>query len=58
MHVHTINNVLVIAALPWVLVRTFLLSKKDHDFVVLRRGLFVFVALAMWDNTIGEILFG
>lgn len=53
---HTINNVLVIAALPWVLVRTFLLGKSDHDFVVLRRGLFVFVALAMWDNTIGEIL--
>lgn len=52
---HTINNVLVIAALPWVLVRTFLLGKRDHDFVVLRRGLFVFVALAMWDNTIGEI---
>lgn len=50
---HTINNVLVIAALPWVLVRTFLLSKKDHDFVIMRRGLFVFVALALWDNTIG-----
>jgi sigma-B regulation protein RsbU (phosphoserine phosphatase) len=50
---HTINNVVVIAALPWVLVRTFLLSKKDHDFVVMRRGLFVFVALALWDNTIG-----
>ena len=47
---HIINNVLVIAALPWILVRTFLLGKRDHDFVVLRRGLFVFVALALWDN--------
>jgi phosphoserine phosphatase RsbU/P len=55
---HTINNVLVIAALPWVLVRTFLLSKKDHDFVVMRRGLFVFVALALWDNTVSYVRFG
>jgi len=47
---HIINNVLVIAALPWILVRTFLLGKRDHDFVVLRRGLSVFVALALWDN--------
>ncbi len=47
---HTINNVLVIAALPWILVRTFLLGKRDHDFVVLRRGLSIFVVLALWDN--------
>lgn len=47
---HEINNVLVIAALPWVLVRTFLMGKHDHDFVVLRSGLSVFVALALWDN--------
>lgn len=47
---HDVNNVLVIAALPWVLVRTFLMGKHDHDFVVLRSGLSVFVALALWDN--------
>jgi sigma-B regulation protein RsbU (phosphoserine phosphatase) len=47
---HHINNALVIAALPWVLVRTFLMGKLDHDFVVLRRGLSIFVALALWDN--------
>jgi phosphoserine phosphatase RsbU/P len=47
---HTINNVAVIAALPWVLVRTFLMGKNDHDFVVIRRGLFCFVVLALWDN--------
>jgi sigma-B regulation protein RsbU (phosphoserine phosphatase) len=55
---HTINNGLVIAALPWVLVRTFLLSKQDHDFVVMRLGLFVFVALALWDNTIAYVRLG
>jgi sigma-B regulation protein RsbU (phosphoserine phosphatase) len=54
---HTINNVLVIAALPWILVRTFLLGKHDHDFVVLRSGLFCFVALALWDNTLGPFWF-
>lgn len=52
---HTINNIIVIAALPWVLVRTFLMGKLDHDFVVLRRGLFCFVALALWDNTLGAL---
>ena len=55
---HTINNALVLAALPWVLVRTFLLGKRDHDFVVMRRGLFVFVTLALWDNTINYIRLG
>ena len=47
---HYINNGLVIAALPWVLVRTYLLGKRDHDFVVIRRGLSTFVVLALWDN--------
>lgn len=55
---HTINNVLVIAALPWVLVRTFLLGRRDHDFVVIRRGLFVFVVLALWDNTVTYVRLG
>jgi sigma-B regulation protein RsbU (phosphoserine phosphatase) len=53
---HMINNGLVIAALPWVLVRTFLLGKRDHDFVVLRWGLVCFVVLALWDNTLGGVL--
>jgi len=47
---HTINNILVIGALPVVLVRAFQLGKHNHDIVVLRRGLSVFVALALWDN--------
>ncbi|HUB30107.1 MAG TPA: PP2C family protein-serine/threonine phosphatase [Terracidiphilus sp.] len=53
---HTINNALVIAALPWVVLRTFLLGKRDHDFVVLRWGLVCFVALVLWDNTLGPRL--
>jgi sigma-B regulation protein RsbU (phosphoserine phosphatase) len=55
---HTINNGLVIAALPWILVRTFLVGNRDHDFVVLRRGLSVFVALALWDNFGGAARLG
>ena len=50
---HQLNNTIVIAALLWVLMRTFLLGKRDHDFVVLRRGLVCFVVLALWDNTLG-----
>ena len=57
---HTINNVLVIAALPWVLVRTFLLGRRDHDFVVIRRGLFVFRCAGSmgqsWRRAVGRIL--
>jgi sigma-B regulation protein RsbU (phosphoserine phosphatase) len=53
---HTVNNVVVIAALPWMLVRTFLQGKRDHDFVILRGGLSCFVLLAIWDNTLGQAL--
>ena len=51
---HTINNLVVIAALPWILVRTFLQGTHDHDYVILRRGLTCFVVLAIWDNTLGQ----
>jgi sigma-B regulation protein RsbU (phosphoserine phosphatase) len=50
---HTINNVLVIAALPWLLLRTYLQGRVSRDFVVIRWGLLCFVVLALWDNTIG-----
>jgi sigma-B regulation protein RsbU (phosphoserine phosphatase) len=50
---HLINNTAVIAALPWVLVRTYLQGAVNRDFVVMRRGLLCFVLLAMWDNTLG-----
>jgi phosphoserine phosphatase RsbU/P len=55
---HTINNVLVIAALPWLLLRTFLQGRVSRDFVVIRWGLLCFVVLALWDNTIGYFVLG
>jgi sigma-B regulation protein RsbU (phosphoserine phosphatase) len=53
---HTINNVLVIAALPWLLLRTYLQGPVNRDFVVMRWGLLCFVVLALWDNTVGYFL--
>jgi sigma-B regulation protein RsbU (phosphoserine phosphatase) len=51
---HKVNDVLVIIALPLILFQSLRVAKADRDFVVLRRGLLVFVALAMWDNTLGD----
>src|SRR5580704_5470225 len=51
---HTVNNVVVIAALPFVLVRTYLQGSVNRDFVIIRRGLLCFVLLALWDNTLGD----
>jgi sigma-B regulation protein RsbU (phosphoserine phosphatase) len=51
---HTINNVVVIAALPFILVRTYLQGPVHRDFVIMRRGLLCFVLLALWDNTLGD----
>lgn len=47
---HTINNVIVIAALVWVVFLAYRRGARDHDFVVLRRGLLCFAVLALWDN--------
>ncbi len=52
---HTINNVLVIAALPLVLVRSWMVN-TDRDSAVMRWGLLCFVVLALWDNTLGPYL--
>jgi phosphoserine phosphatase RsbU/P len=52
---HIINNVLVIAALPWLLVRTYLMGPVNRDLVIMRRGLVCFVLLALWDNTLGRL---
>src|SRR6516162_539038 len=53
---HTINNVLVIAALPWLLLRTYLQGKVSRDFVIMRWGLLCFVLFALWDNTVAALL--
>ena len=51
---HTINNVVVIAALPVVMIRTFRKGPIQRDFVIMRWGLLCFVLLALWDNVMGE----
>jgi sigma-B regulation protein RsbU (phosphoserine phosphatase) len=51
---HKVNDVLVVIALPLILFQSLRIPKADRDFVVLRRGLLVFVALALWDNTLGD----
>jgi sigma-B regulation protein RsbU (phosphoserine phosphatase) len=50
---HTINNVLVVLALPLIVVQSLRKGSADRDFVVMRGGLLCFVALALWDNTLG-----
>jgi sigma-B regulation protein RsbU (phosphoserine phosphatase) len=52
---HTLNNIAVIAALPFVLVRTYMQGTVNRDFVIMRRGLLCFVVLALWDNTLGDL---
>jgi sigma-B regulation protein RsbU (phosphoserine phosphatase) len=47
-----INNLLVVFALLYMVVRSHRTSSADHDLVVIRRGLLCFVALAFFDNTI------
>jgi sigma-B regulation protein RsbU (phosphoserine phosphatase) len=46
-----VNNVLIVVALLSILVRSLRRGSVDRNFVVIRRGLLCFVALAMWNNT-------
>lgn len=48
-----INNVVVIAALLLLVVQSMLNKDRNRDFVVIRRGLFIFAAFALWDNVTG-----
>ena len=50
---HAINNTLVVVALPFIVVQSLRRGSGDRDFVVMRGGLLFFVALALWDNTLG-----
>jgi sigma-B regulation protein RsbU (phosphoserine phosphatase) len=47
---HVINNVVVIVALVLLVIQWLLNKDRNRDFVVIRRGLLVFVACALWDN--------
>jgi sigma-B regulation protein RsbU (phosphoserine phosphatase) len=51
---HKVNDVLVVIALPLIVFQSLRIAKAGRDLVVLRRGLLVFVALALWDNTLGD----
>ncbi len=51
---HTANNIVVIIALIFVLIHSLRQGSGDRDYVVLRRGLLCFIALALWDNTAGN----
>jgi phosphoserine phosphatase RsbU/P len=53
---HTVNNILVVVALIAVGVNSLRRGAVDRDFIVLRRGLLVFVVFALWDNTAGTLL--
>jgi phosphoserine phosphatase RsbU/P len=50
---HVINNVVVIAALLLLVVQSLRNHDRNRDFVVIRRGLLVFVAFALRDNVAG-----
>lgn len=52
---HTVNNVIVILALLWVLFLAYRHGSRDRDFVLLRRGLLCFAVLALWDNLGGAV---
>jgi phosphoserine phosphatase RsbU/P len=58
---HLINNIVVIAALIFLVVRFLGNSPADHDakadFLVIRWGLLIFVTLALGDN-VATVLFG
>jgi len=47
-----INNGIVVLGMVFILVRSLRRGPADRDFVVIRRGILCFVALALWDNTI------
>jgi sigma-B regulation protein RsbU (phosphoserine phosphatase) len=51
---HSVNNVLVIVSLPFLLVRSWWRGATDRDSVVMRWGLLCFIILALWDNGGGE----
>jgi sigma-B regulation protein RsbU (phosphoserine phosphatase) len=52
--IHSFEDLLIIVALISILVHSLRQGSSDRDYVVLRRGLLCFVALALWDNTAGN----
>jgi len=52
---HLINNIVVIAALVALVVRSVTGERPSKDFIIVRRGLLIFVAFALWDNVAGAL---
>jgi phosphoserine phosphatase RsbU/P len=50
---YTINNTVVIIALVGLCAELMTRGAASRDFVIIRRGLFIFVAFALWDNIAG-----
>lgn len=51
---HLINNIVVIAALVFVVLQSLLWKRdRSRDLIVIRRGGLIFVAFALWDNVAG-----
>jgi len=53
---YKVNNAIVVCAILTVLVQFLRHPVRDRDFVIIRNGLFVFIAFALWRNVGG--LFG
>ncbi|WP_263365465.1 PP2C family protein-serine/threonine phosphatase [Edaphobacter bradus] len=49
-----VNNIVIVAGLLMLLVWS-IRHKADRDFVIVRRGLVIFVCLALWDNIAGRL---
>jgi phosphoserine phosphatase RsbU/P len=47
---YKLNNVIVICALLTLVVQSLRHPVPDRDFIIIRNGLFVFVAFALWNN--------
>jgi sigma-B regulation protein RsbU (phosphoserine phosphatase) len=52
---YRITGVLIIGALIVLVVQSMRTSSLDQDFVVIRRGLLIFVAFAVWENIRGVL---
>jgi phosphoserine phosphatase RsbU/P len=55
---HVTNNVIVIVGLILLVIQSLLKNDRTRDFIVIRRGLLVFAAFALWDNvawTLGHL---
>jgi|ERR1035438_10297428 sigma-B regulation protein RsbU (phosphoserine phosphatase) len=50
---YLINNVIVITALTALIVRSMIGGRQSRDFVIIRRGLVIFGASALWANVVG-----